>query len=238
MSCRYAHLDGAYVLGALSPAERQEFEQHLADCPACAQAVQELAGLPGLLARVDADVLDDAPDAGDAADVEEPAPDTLLPSLVREVRHHRRRRTVVTAMLAAAAALVVATAGVAASQLGQPTDRRPAAAPTATSASAGRPMTAVQPAPMSARLAVQPVAWGTRLVLTCRYDPDDTGYGEAAEYALVVRTQDGRTEQVATWHALPGQQMELSGATSARAADIAAIEVRLTGGATVLRLQT
>jgi hypothetical protein len=176
----------------------------------------------------------------DAADVEEPAPDTLLPSLVREVRHHRRRRTVVTAMLAAAAALVVATAGVAASQRGQPTDRRPDAVPsaTATSASAGRPMTAVQPAPMSARLAVQPVAWGTRLVLTCRYDPDDTRYGEAAEYALVVRTQDGRTEQVATWRALPGQQMELSGATSARAADIAAVEVRLTGGATVLRLQT
>ncbi|HEX3003553.1 MAG TPA: anti-sigma factor [Angustibacter sp.] len=234
MTCRYAHLDGAYVLGALAPGERQEFEQHLHDCPACAEAVQELAGLPGLLARVDADVLDDAPSA------DEHAPDTLLPSLVREVRHRRRRRTVVTAMLAAAAALVVAAAGVAASQLGQPTDRRPAAAPTATatSTSAGRPMTAVQPAPMSARLAVQPVAWGTRLVLTCRYDADDTGYGEAAEYALVVRTQDGRTEQVATWRALPGQQMELSGATSARAADIAAVEVRLTGGATVLRLQT
>lgn len=235
MSCRYAHLDGAYVLGALSPAERQEFEQHLHECPACAEAVQDLAGLPGLLARVDADVLDDAPSAA------EPAPDTLLPSLVRGVRDHRRRRTVVTAMLAAAAALVVGGAGVAASQLGSPADRRPAAAPRATSGptSTGRPMTAVQPAPMSARLAVQPVAWGTRLVLTCRYDADDTRYGgEAAEYALVVRTQDGRTEQVATWRALPGQQMELSGATSARAADIAAVEVRLTGGATVLRLQT
>ncbi|KQX65681.1 anti-sigma factor [Angustibacter sp. Root456] len=234
MSCRYAHLDGAYVLGALAPAERQEFEQHLRDCPACAAAVQDLAGLPGLLARVDADVLDDAPLA------DEPAPDTLLPSLVRGVRHHRRRRTVVTAMLAAAAALVVGGAGVAASQLGQPTDRRPTAAPTTSTSptSTPRPMTAVQPAPMSARLAVQPVAWGTRLVLTCRYDPDDTRYGEAAEYALVVRTQDGRTEQVATWRALPGQQMELSGATSARAADIAAVEVRLTGGATVLRLQS
>ena len=99
-------------------------------------------------------------------------------------------------------------------------------------------MTAVQPAPMSARVAVQPVAWGTRLVLTCRYDVDDSPYGEAAEYALVVHTRDGRTEQVATWRALPGQQMQLSGATSARVEDIAAVEVRLTGGATVLRLQT
>ncbi|MGN6612275.1 MAG: anti-sigma factor family protein [Angustibacter sp.] len=233
MSCRYAHLDGAYVLGALAPAERQEFEQHLSDCPACAQAVQDLAGLPGLLARVDADVLDDAPAADEAV------PDTLLPTLVRATRHDRRRRTLATAMLAAAAALVVAGAGVVASQLAQPRDARPttptaAASPTST----GRPMTAVHPAPMSARVDVQPVAWGTRLVLTCRYDPDDTRYGEAPEYALVVRTQDGRTEQVATWRGLPGQQMQLSGATSARVDDIAAVEVRLTGGATVLRLQT
>ena len=29
MTCRFAHLDGAYVLGSLSPAERLEFETHL-----------------------------------------------------------------------------------------------------------------------------------------------------------------------------------------------------------------
>ena len=44
--------DAAYVLGALSPAERREFEDHLKDCAACSNAVGELAGLPGLMSKV------------------------------------------------------------------------------------------------------------------------------------------------------------------------------------------
>ena len=53
MSCPFAHDDAAYVLGALSPAERLEFERHLGRCDDCTRAVRELAGLPGLLGRVD-----------------------------------------------------------------------------------------------------------------------------------------------------------------------------------------
>lgn len=49
----FAHSDGAYVLGALSPVERQHFEQHMTRCKRCRGAVSELAGLPGLLARAD-----------------------------------------------------------------------------------------------------------------------------------------------------------------------------------------
>ncbi|WP_233606455.1 zf-HC2 domain-containing protein [Micromonospora sp. Llam0] len=37
MRCDYAHDDGAYVLGALSPAERAAYEHHLAGCPSCRQ---------------------------------------------------------------------------------------------------------------------------------------------------------------------------------------------------------
>ena len=40
------------MLGALSPAERREFEEHLAGCTTCQAAVSELAGLPGLLGQV------------------------------------------------------------------------------------------------------------------------------------------------------------------------------------------
>ena len=43
---------GAYVLGALSPAERLQFEQHLAGCPVCAAELAEFAGLPAVLDRV------------------------------------------------------------------------------------------------------------------------------------------------------------------------------------------
>ncbi len=94
-ACEFAHLDGSYVLGALSPAERLEFEHHLAGCEECSRSVRELAGLPGLLARVDGDVLEQP-----VAD--EPLPDTLLPALSREVGRSGRRRGLLLAGLAAA----------------------------------------------------------------------------------------------------------------------------------------
>ena len=53
---KFAQWDAAYVLGALSPAERREFEEHLASCPHCQAAVSELgrharsAG-PGIASR-------------------------------------------------------------------------------------------------------------------------------------------------------------------------------------------
>lgn len=53
---RFADWDGAYVLGALSTEDRRAFEMHMAACAACRQAVAELAGLPGLLAKVDPQV--------------------------------------------------------------------------------------------------------------------------------------------------------------------------------------
>jgi anti-sigma-K factor RskA len=42
---------GGYVLGALEPAERAAFEEHLAGCEACQREVAELRGLPELLER-------------------------------------------------------------------------------------------------------------------------------------------------------------------------------------------
>ena len=48
----YREWDAAYVLGALPPGERREFEEHLATCDACRAAVGEIAGLPGLLGQV------------------------------------------------------------------------------------------------------------------------------------------------------------------------------------------
>ncbi|MEV6626447.1 zf-HC2 domain-containing protein, partial [Amycolatopsis sp. NPDC051114] len=67
----FATFDAAYVLGALSPEDRQRFEQHLRMCDRCAASVRDMAGLPGLLARVDAPAV--LPDAG-------PPPPDLLPT--------------------------------------------------------------------------------------------------------------------------------------------------------------
>ena len=100
MTCIHSHLDGAYVLGALAPEERLEFERHLAGCPTCSRSVRDLAGLPGLLAQVSPEVLEAGPE-------EEPPPETLLPALVREVRRSRHRRRLVVGLAAAAAVAVL-----------------------------------------------------------------------------------------------------------------------------------
>lgn len=52
---RYADWDSAYVLGALSPTDRREYEEHLAGCEECRRSITELASMPGLLARLSPD---------------------------------------------------------------------------------------------------------------------------------------------------------------------------------------
>lgn len=53
MRCPQTIEVGAYVLGALVPAERDAFEKHLAQCAICREEVADLAVLPGLLGRID-----------------------------------------------------------------------------------------------------------------------------------------------------------------------------------------
>lgn len=231
MSCDHAHLDGAYVLGALSPTERTAFERHLSECAECTQRVGDLAGLPGLLARVPADVLE--PDHP-----EEPVPPTLLPSLVGAVRRDQRRRTTRVALLVAAAAVVVGgSAAVAVAGLGDGDDGGGATVspPTAVRTAPGEAMDQVGQDAVTGSLSLTGVAWGTRLDLECSYA--DVEWAEDwAAYALVVRTTDGRVEQVATWRGLPGESMRLSGATAAKPTEIASVEVRTADGRPVLRL--
>jgi hypothetical protein len=231
MTCGFVHLDGPYVLGALPPAERLLFEQHLPGCPGCARSVRELAGLPGLLSRVAVAVVEDPPP-------EEPVPDTLLPGLLRAVRSTRRRRSLVS-LGAAAATVAVAVAGVTLARSGEPdgtvTSGRPSSS---ASAPAGRAMVPVGGAPVRASLTLASVTWGTRLELACTYAPSGHHYDlpETAKYALVVRTRDGHTEQVGTWRAAEGRTMRVTAATSTARRDIASVEVRTMNGHPVLEL--
>jgi anti-sigma factor RsiW len=231
-SCVYAHLDGSYVLGALSPSERQEFERHLDDCPTCARAVEELAGLPGLLGKTDLAAIESPP-------AQPPLPDTLLPTLVRQVRRQQRRRLLVTGAAAAAAATVLTVGSLTAfGGSGEPAPQA-GPAPSASAAPAAQDMVPVGYGRMAANVALASVAWGTRLDLSCSYAPAAAGdAGAAASYALVVVTRDGRAEQVATWRALPGRTMTLTAATSATREQIASVEVRTADGQPVLKLTT
>lgn len=234
---RFSHYDAAYVLGALSPGERNEFVKHLQDCQKCRQAVSEVAGLPGLLARLDPAELEAVgSDPAEPTDSDAgPVPDTLLPRLLAEVsRSSRRRRTRVLAMSAAAAAVVAAvSAGATAGVTGLLSEN------TSGPVVAGAPVRAMRPVghtSLTAQVAMEQVAWGTRLSITCRYDSDHYQNAAAPRYALVVRTRDGSEEQVATWRAVPDRPLTVTAATAARPAEIRSVEVRTPEGDPVLRL--
>jgi hypothetical protein len=229
MSCDLAHLDAAYVLGALSPEERLAFERHLATCPSCSAAVRDLAGLPGLLAQVSPEVVESPREP-------EPVPDTLLPNLVREVRRsqHRRRWTVGLAAAAAVVALGAGTVAVVATT----GDDGPAPQATPTLAQA-REMDQLDQTSVWGTVSLTSVLWGTRLDLTCSYDEPASAYQEGEHtYALVVHSRDGGTEQVATWKGLPGKTMRVTGATALTTDQIASVEVRDAAGHPLLELRS
>ena len=56
MRCEHLRTPGVYVLGALSPPEREAYERHLADCAECRAEVADLAELPALLGRLDPEI--------------------------------------------------------------------------------------------------------------------------------------------------------------------------------------
>ena len=226
----FAHSGGAYVLGALAPAERLEFERHLAGCAACAESVRQVAGLPGLLGRVPIDRAEGPPAV-------EPLPETVLPALLAAVRREQRRRLVTLSLSAAAAAVVIAVGGLAL-QAARDDGGSPEAAPISTSptVAAALPMTALGDSGVSGDIGLTSVGWGTKVDLTCTYGgrTEDYGAGADSRFTLVIRSRDGHTDTI-SWLAKPGT-MHIPGATATVVDDIASMEVRNESGRAVLRL--
>ena len=211
--------DAAYVLGALEPAERQRYERHLQGCARCRAAVQDLAGVTGLLAHAGA--------RGTAAlqgEVSAPPPSGLLPGLLARVGEQRRRRRRQGVLLAAAALLAV-MAGVGATVAVTRPD--PAADVRMVQ------LSAVSGAPLTAEVALTSRPWGTGVRVTCRYT--DSGADPTVPYDLIVVGPDGLPREVGEWKGLPDAVATVDGATALSTDDIAAIEVRLADGRTVLR---
>jgi len=108
MRCTQTSEAGAYVIGALSPPERYNYERHLAVCAGCRYEVAQLAGLPGLLGRLDART------AASVGTTTPGAPPRVLDAVLNRTRAERlrgrRRRTwerVATLAVAACLALLV-----------------------------------------------------------------------------------------------------------------------------------
>ena len=216
-SDRFATWDAAYVLGALSPVERREYEEHLAGCAACQAAVAELAGMPGLLAQVppeDAALLAAAPvevlDDG-------PPPDLLARIRGRSDRRWRLTRTVV----GAAAALLLVLAGTAYAvgllPFGSSEPRRVA-------------FEAVQPTGLTAVADVVPVENGTNIEVQCAYGETNEpwpggGYGHA-DYTIYVVDRAGNATEIKRWPVKPNRTMTPDGHTTLRVRQIEAVEIR------------
>jgi hypothetical protein len=200
----------AYVLGALSSAERTEFETHLAECADCRQTVAELAGIPGLLSRVSPTDLAEQP----------PLPDTLVPRLLRSVRRTMLRRRLVMGGLAAAAAVLAVLGTLVVVQ--SPSD-----------GPSGVAMSAVVTSPIRATAALTRHGWGTEITMDCSYEGEPDA---DRPYLLVVVGKDGTEHEIATWTVGPSRTATATGSVDLQPAQIDRIEVRTASGKALLRL--
>lgn len=214
----YATWDAAYVLGALSSAERREYEAHLETCGRCRTAVAEISGMPALLAMLD---------AGDVeALASEEAPPPLRPELrqqvIDRVRWRRRRGRILTMSAVGVAAAMLAVGLVIAirpEMVGLQTGTTEVTAQ-------NLPMTKVADTPFSATVALNGFAWGTRIDMACSYGQwSGGGAAPPSNLGMVVVGRDGSRSQVATWLGLSGATALPSGNTPLPVADIASVEL-------------
>lgn len=206
MTCERRTDLGAYLLGALTPDEAASVAEHLTECQACADELQELAWVSDMLLRVPAEQverLDVGPRDQDAA--AEPSP-AVLQRLLARTRTERRSRTR-RVMLAAAAAVVIGL-GTGATMTTLSPQSHPS---TVTSAD---PQTHV-----SATVTVSPRRWGSALALSVH------GAYPGGVCSLIAHSRDGRSEVAATWVAAPNGTAEVPGSTAIPADQLTRLDV-------------
>jgi anti-sigma-K factor RskA len=205
MRCEHEHDDGAYVLGALSPAERAAYERHLATCSFSREAVAGIAVLPGLLGRLDpaefAKLLDPT--------LTEPPPErSRMPALVtaaqttrRQERKKLRVRVLSTALAAAVVALVVGVG----TMFWMGNARAPGTARIGPTVA----MTAVQSnTALTADVNLTPASGGTKVSIRCI-----SRFSVPYTIRLMAYGPDNEAEQMGSWMAGPGTDFTMTGVT-------------------------
>ncbi|HEY8452470.1 MAG: zf-HC2 domain-containing protein [Micromonosporaceae bacterium] len=222
MTCPHRFDDGVYVLGALSPTERAEFEQHLVDCEPCAAAVRQLAPLPGLLGRVD-------PAVAEQGLPSSPRLPRLIDAMVAARRRQARLARLKVATVALAAALL-AGGGVVVLQGSD--DGAPSVA---TGPPVEEMVAAVDWVPVAAHLQITENDTGTTIAMDCRYQ---TGYtGQRKAFQLVAVGADGSDDPLGSWLAGPGDHVTMTGLTRFTGGELARVELRDASGTVLLYLE-
>jgi anti-sigma-K factor RskA len=207
---------GAYVLGALAPADRAAYERHLVSCKSCRENVAQFAGLPGLLGRLDAT-------AAMGLGEEPPAPPLLLDSILNRARTERQRAGQRTrwrragALLLAACLAVLAGLGVGA----------------VSASGAGRPtVVAMTPVDTDEPVAAVVGYWpapegGTEISMACVYPGDGNGRYPGTHLDLWVFPRGGGPgSSVWGWDAGPGDRVTFWAQTPLSPGQIGRMEVR------------
>ncbi|GLY98237.1 zf-HC2 domain-containing protein [Actinoplanes sp. NBRC 103695] len=211
MRCDHEHDDGAYVLGALSPAERAAYERHLATCSFCREAVADIAVLPGLLGRLDPE--DFAKLLDPSLTMPAPPPPSRSTHLVSAAQRTRRKerkkgrvRVLSTALAAAVLALIV---GVGAMFLMSGTTTPTPPGQTVAMHAMSQVADGIA---LTADVGVTDAPGGSKIDLKCVYNknsPDLKPY----TVKLVAHGADDEEDQLGSWTASPGKEFTMSGNT-------------------------
>jgi hypothetical protein len=232
MRCMETVEAGAYVLGALSPAERSVYERHMAACNECRNEVADLAGLPGLLGRLDESTASGlaGPD-GSAAPGLPPAPPMVLPNLLGKVREerfrNRRRHRWRTGVLAAAAACLALLVGLGGSMVIQQN-----AAPAKVVLDSMVPVQQGEPVVAVIGFQAAPDG-GTEIYMSCTY-ADASGSDEMWTLQLWIHPRQGDDVMPRDWDASPGQHINFHAHTQYAPSDIERIDVKMANGTRLL----
>ena len=214
---------GAYVLGALDPADRSRVDAHLAGCADCRDELASFAALPGLLGRVSRSEVESEP--------VDPGPqllERLLSAAAAERRHDRRRRILTSV---AAAVIVLAAIGV---SIGFGVTRNQHSTPPVLASqtfSASNSQNGVQ-----ATITEVKKGWGASVEVSVVGVTEDLA-GPSCQ--LIAVGPDGKTNVAASWSApLAGytgvSKVNASGSTALAAKDITAFKVVGSDGKTLV----
>jgi len=218
---------GAYVLGALDPADRSRVDAHLAGCADCRDELASFAGLPGLLGRVSRAEVETEP--------VDPGPqllERLLGAAAAERRHDRRRRLLA---LVAAGVIVLAAIGV---TVGVVQDRHPASSASAPVApGTSQTFTATDPTThVQATITEWKKGWGASVDVSVIGVTSDLA-GDSCQ--LIAVGPGGKTDVAASWAAPAAgyagrSKVTASGSTALASSDISAFKVVGSDGMTLV----